>query len=497
MDYKRYKEYSSDETNCIGHAVLLKLDKILKSLWRMNHNLRIYEKKSSLQFSRMRSIFSCLALFTVLILGSCRKNSGGNGPDTSADQIKDSVLQITRDFYLWNTQIPSDFDARSYEGPVEIMTALRQYSKEDGFADPVDHYSFAMTKEEWDNTSSGISSDFGLNVFFRTDGDLRVRSVEKASPAGLAGVRRGWKITKINNNSSITIANTDFIRDNLYNAANGTITFEKPDGSTVELTLTATQYQEHSIYLDTLYTEGSKKVGYIVFNSFLGDTTEANNEFERIFNNFAAESINTLVIDLRYNGGGYVSLQEKLADYIVKPIANGSIMMKQKFNQNYTMLNETSLFRKEGTMNIDNLVFIVSDNTASASELLINNLRPYMNVKLVGEATYGKPVGFFPLGVGNYYIFPVSFRTVNSLDEGDFFDGIQVDQEVEDGIDKDWGDKSEARLASVLKYVNTGAFRMAPDGGNGLNSMLDDSRLRAVNAKLSNQKFKGAVGQRF
>jgi carboxyl-terminal processing protease len=443
----------------------------------------------------MRFIGFFALVVTLISLDSCRKNDNGTPSGSDADIIKDSALLITRDFYLWNDQIPAGFDAGKYAGPPEIMTAIRQYSRVDGFTDPVDRYSFAMTKEEWDNTSSGISSDFGLNVFFREDGDLRVRSVESASPAGLAGVRRGWRITKVNGSSNITTSNTDFLTANIYNSANCTFTFEKPDGSSVDVALNATQYQEHPVYLDTTYTAGSKKVGYLVFNSFLGDTVEVDNEFKRIFQEFKDAGVEALVVDLRYNGGGYVSMQQELADYITPSIANGSVMMKQKFNSNYSALNETDMFTKKGALNIGSLFFIVSDNTASASELLINNLRPYINTKLVGENTYGKPVGFFPLGVGDYYIFPISFITVNSLDQGNYFDGLQVDQAVKDGIDKDWGDVSELRLASVLKYISTGSFSFAPDAGTGLFSTLEQPQLVAANAKLSNVRFRGTVGK--
>ncbi len=110
-----------------------------------------------------------------------------------------------------------------------------------------------------------------------------------------------------------------------------------------------------------------------------------------------------------------------------------------------------------------------------------------MNVKLVGpEATYGKPVGFFPIAVGEWYIFPVSFRSTNGQNQGNYFDGIAVDQQVKDGLDKDWGDRQEAALASVLSYIGTGNFT---DGG--LNSVVEP--LDAGRNKKLNKNFKGAV----
>lgn len=442
--------------------------------------------------------YSSLVLTVTMLafLSSCRKNdtviSAPPPVDSQADKLKDTALAFSRDIYLWNTQIPEDFDARQYDDLDEIMVAVREYSNEPGFSEPVDHYSFAARQDEWNNISSGVTSDFGLYAFFLSDSDLRVRSVELESPAGKAGIRRGWKLLKVAGSSDITADNTDFLVQNIYGSPSTAFTFQKPDGSTVDLTLNATTYQEDPIYLDTIYTEGAKKAGYLVLNSFLGDTAQVNNGLREIFNQFASEGVTDVIVDLRYNGGGYVSLQSELANYLVKTSANNSIMMNQVFNSNYSELNEVTRFRKKGSLNVNNVYFIVSDNTASASELLINNLKPYMNVKVVGpEPTYGKPVGFFPIPVGDWYIFPVSFRSTNGLGEGNYFEGLPIDQLVNDGLDKDWGDKNESALASVLGHIRTGVFAAAPVTP-GLNSTLERIKDES-NRKLGAKSFKGAI----
>jgi hypothetical protein len=94
-----------------------------------------------------------------------------------ADKLKDTALLYSQDIYLWNDKIPATFNARSYADPSAIMTAIRQYSIEPGFTTAVDRWSFAIDQQQWDNISSGISGDFGLNVFFLKEGDLRVRAV--------------------------------------------------------------------------------------------------------------------------------------------------------------------------------------------------------------------------------------------------------------------------------------------------------------------------------
>lgn len=419
-------------------------------------------------------------------------------PEPLSDaKLKDSALIYTRDLYLWYKQIPSAFDPQAHADPDAVMKAIRAYSTEPGSGTPADRWSYAVKKTEWDNRSMGLNmstsdtdTDFGLDVFFRVQGDLRVRNVEKESAAGLAGVRRGWRITKINGNTNINTSNANFIVTGVYESSSSTFTFQKPDGSTVDLTLKSTGYRTQPVILDSVYTEGSKKVGYLVFNSFLGDTTSIYNNLQAVFNRFSQAQVNELIVDLRYNGGGYVTVQQKLANYIINSTYNGQVMMTEQFNDKYTRFNRTLRFSKLGSVNVNRVSFIVSSSTASASELLINNLKPYMDVRLVGPSkTHGKPVGYFPLPVGEWYIFPVSFRTINKNGEGNYFAGIPLNNTVTDGIDKDWGDRSEAALSLILNGLRTGTYRL------GSAPVLDPS-VEAVNAQFSRDDFKGTIDSR-
>src|SRR5215203_2274100 len=416
-----------------------------------------------------------LVLLCVLALGilpACKKDNlesdltSSPGPVTQptvADQLKDSALAFSKDIYLWYTQIPSSFNARSFSELDKLMIGLRQYSTEPGFTQPVDRWSFAIKQTEWDNISSGIAGDFGITVFFMAPGDLRVKSVEKDSPAGKAGIRRGWRVTKVEGNTDITSANADFLVSKIYNSNSASFSFQKPDNTTEDLTLTSATYKENPILLDSVYIVATKKIGYLSYNSFLGDTAKTYSEFQRIFTRFSSANVNDVVVDLRYNGGGYVTVQNKLANYLVNAAGNGGLMMKQQYNDKYTRYNESTVFKKIGTLNLNRVFFIVSNNSASASELLINNLKPYMDVKLIGPSkTYGKPVGYFNIPVGeDWYIFPVSFRTTNKNGEGSYFNGFPLDAQVADGLDKDWGDLNESALAAAIRYITTGSARLA------------------------------------
>lgn len=450
----------------------------------------------------MRKLLSWLLVVAVVGSTACKKSDSPtptpppppptDTTPTAMDLVLDTAFGYTQGIYLWYKTIPDTVNARRFADPDGLMTYIRKYSIEPGFSDPVDKWSFGITQAEWNNESSGITQDFGMGVFFFGQKDLRVKYVERESASGAAGIQRGWQIVKINNNVNIDASSNtsiDYIIQNVFSSTNTTFTFKLPDGSTKEIALTANTYQEHPIFLDTVYNNvGGKNVGYIVFNSFLGDTTEIRNEFDRIFNRFTSSGVNDVVVDLRYNGGGYVNLQSIFADYLVPSSANGQLLLSQKFNDIYDQYNSSTTITKLGSLNLTRIFFIVTHNTASASELLINNMRPFMDVKIVGpENSYGKPVGYFPIPTGNWYIFPVSFRTTNKNGEGNYFGGFTPDKQVNDGLDKNWGDVSESCLASTLSYIGGGTFRAA------VTPYVDKSALRTGNTKLSAHEFNGMV----
>lgn len=380
------------------------------------------------------------------------------------------------------------------------MTAIRPFSIEPGFSGAVDKWSFAMKKTEWDQMSGGTghvnatsaAGDFGLTVFFRAEGDLRVRLVEPNSPARQAGIERSWRVTSINGNTNMTTTNSSFIINSIHNSSSGSFVFQKPGGAVVTVNLTAATYAKKPVYLDSVYHINGKTIGYLVFNSFLGSINNISADFQRIFSRFASEQVTDVVVDLRYNGGGYVVLAEQLSNYLVKSSANGSLMMTQMYNSKNSQHNQSTNFRKAGSLNLDDVYFIVGRGTASASELVINNLKPYMDVKLIGpSATHGKPVGFFPIPVSDWYIFPVSFKTVNKDGQGNYYNGIPVNAQVADGLDKDWGDVNEASLASAINNITTGNyFGFAPD------NYRESPAVDSGNEKLDAPTLKITIGSK-
>ncbi|MFT3751069.1 MAG: S41 family peptidase [Agriterribacter sp.] len=437
-----------------------------------------------------------LVLSGVLFFSSCKKDVAGSdiaitdGTANTNSEVNDTAWLYAREIYLWYNYLPSSFSPQSYSDPNSVMEAIRVYSTEQGFSDPVDKWSFAIKQTEWNNVSAGISGDFGLGIFFNAATDLRVSYVEPASPAAAAGITRSWRIISVNGNTTVNTedATIDRISAAVYNSSATAFVFRRPDDTDTSITLTAATYTAEPFLLDTIYTTGSKKVGYMVYNSFLGDETSVKNQFSALFSNFSSQGITDLIIDLRYNSGGYVDLQNELANYLVPASGNSGVMLTEEFNDKYSRYYDTTIYyEKKGSLNLSRIFFITATNTASASELLINSLKPYMDVKLVGRSTYGKPVGYFGIPDGDWYIFPISFRSVNKNGEGNYFDGMTPDAVVNDGLEKGWGDVTEDCLGSTLNYISNGVF------SNIASRNASDVSINSGNKQLGGNRFNGAV----
>lgn len=435
--------------------------------------------------------FLALVIAAMLVsFGACKKKN----KERSYDEIvMDTVVSYTKEIYLWNTQLPSTLPGKT---PTEVMTNIRQYSMEPGFSAPVDRWSFAISKDEWNKVSTGVSADFGMRVFFRTSTDLRVASADKSGPAGIAGVQRGWKINSINGVTITDTSQSNFIVNTVYSSPTTRFNFTLPDNSTREITLNSQVFTGNPFVVDSVYTIGANKIGYLVLNSFLGDTTQMKNRFDQVFTKFNSAGITDLVVDLRYNGGGYVLLAAYLLNYIVPSSGNGQMMLTEAYNSKYaSKFNETVLFQKKGSLNLNRIFFIVTKQSASASELTINSIRPFMDVKIVGPTnSHGKPVGYGGYSAGPWYFFPVSFKTINKNNEANYYNGFAPDYISADGLDKNWGDVNEACLFRAMRFITTGSWsRVAP-----VDEALakEQARISPANVHLNEPAFKGMISRK-
>lgn len=482
--------------------------------------------------------YQYLLVFSVAIfvLLSCKKNDplpatpSSTGNDTlvkssTKDLLLDSLYLYTKEVYLWHEVIPSytAFNPRQYTGTTDLLAAKSEMAAIRALQpqDKKHSYSFVTTQSGSDAIQTGNNQDYGFFIKAASIDKVLpndsvywyVQYVYKNSPSGIVGVQRGWYISKINNspigydNASVTVLNDIFFGT----GTSANFTFTKPDGSTIALSLAKGAFTANSVLYTDVITNGAAKTGYIVFNQFFGSGSIT--ELTTAFSDFAAKGINELVVDLRYNHGGSTTTQDAFANLIVPSLADGKTMYTYIFNDSlsagkfpllkrktgfsnisFLPANNTVTYKKSGSVNsLSRVFFIVSRETASASELLINNLRPYVDVKLVGDTTYGKPVGFFPISIFNYAIYPISFKTVNSAGSAEYYNGFTPDKLTPDGVNRNWGNVNEPSLAAALRYINTGSFgRMSGmDDKNNRLQMAVQKQYQPLNSKLYENKFTG------
>jgi hypothetical protein len=166
-----------------------------------------------------------------------------------------------------------------------------------------------------------------------------------------------------------------------------------------------------------------------------------------------------LVLDLRYNGGGLVDVAVHLASLIGGSRTAGQVLLNYIHNDKIgPILNKSVNFETlDQALNLQRLVVITTRASASASELTINSLRAYMPVTIIGDTTYGKPVGQYGLKFCDKVLFPVSFSIKNANLQGDFFDGLPADCVSGDDYTHQLGDTAEASFAEALTFIRTGA----------------------------------------
>ncbi|WEA01519.1 S41 family peptidase [Mucilaginibacter sp. SJ] len=232
-----------------------------------------------------------------------------------------------------------------------------------------------------------------------------------------------------------------------------------------------------------------KNVAYVALGSFPGLNT-CKDKLDAAFAKLKAANPVQLVVDLRYNGGGFVETAEYVANLIAPSSLNGKVMFSEQYNAllqasgatilknqtyydangntviykgrtatladvDYTEAGNTHHFKKQSGMEtVKEIYFITSVATASASELLISALKPYFNVKLVGSTTYGKPVGFFPVKIDVYNVYLSGFLIRNARGWSDYFQGIPADIEITPEDSPALGDPNEACLSAVLELIN-------------------------------------------
>lgn len=448
---------------------------------------------------RMKKTFPLLALLLVILTACPSKKDIIDDSyqvykppvaNSQKELIADSTYLYAREIYLWNDKLGeyNTFNPRNYIGNSELETAEKIIAAIKA-KEPSDIFSYATTIEESEQGQTGNGEDWGFFVKAgysnATDIKWFLTYVYNNSDAGKKGARRGWYISKINNvNIGYDDAGVDRLNDLFFGQAlTAQITFGRIGGADTTFVVNKTVFQANSILYANIFTNtaATKKVGYFVFNQFFNQISRT--EIQNVFNYFQTQGITDLIVDLRNNLGGSTSTQDLLANYIAPSSASGKKMYHYEFNKllrddkfilmrnrskfpwvelnqgYFSVANNTVNFAKQGSLNLPRVFFIVTDNSASASELLINNLKTVMNVQLIGDTTRGKDVGFFPVDLlEKISIYPVSFRTLNSQQQAVPHTGFVPNKLSPDGVQMDWGNQNDPCLANALSYISDGRY---------------------------------------
>ncbi len=440
-------------------------------------------------------VLSALTILTLLFTGCINDTL-----ITSDNEINDFVWKGMNSWYNWQSDVEDLADSKddnnasytsflnSYAGPEELFdNLLFNYPNTDRFSWFVEDYEVQAQQFQ------GISKSFGFRlqaVIINDNNDIifYVRYVAPNSPVSNAGIKRGDIFNAIDG----VILNESNYDDIVGKLSNETIalSFVSESGGTLtfieDKTITKDELTENPVHFKNLFNDiNGKKVGYLVYNGF---RSSYNDELNEAFAFFKAENIDELVLDLRLNGGGSVLTSSYLASMIYAT-AGTDIFAELRFNSKHTDQNGTYKFDnslnvynvngdKTGTEAINRLnglsqlYVLVSSSTASASEMIINGLKAFIPVKVIGTTTFGKNVGSITLydSPSSDYtnestaskshlnaMQPIVFQIYNKLGQSDYTQGFNPDIEVKEyqfwNNILPFGDENEVVLKAALDDI--------------------------------------------
>lgn len=331
----------------------------------------------------------------------------------------------------------------------------------------IDRYSYSETTAQFEQFyGEGIFMGYGYSVTWSDPAKtvLKVRMVEPRSPVGLAGLKRGDTVLSIDGFTPAQVVAGTPGRATAVGQPR-TLVVRNAQGSTRTLTVSSAEFPYVSVPATAVFTQNngtsSVKVGYFAYQQFI-DASKP--ELGTAFRTFAREGVKELIVDLRYNGGGSISVARDLASMIGGAELAGRVFTHLRYNVKHPENNTVYAFASNAfdlpaapLNGLNRVVFITAEGTASASELVINGLIPHRNVIQIGATTFGKPYGFLPVDACGLTYNAVNFETVNALGMGRYDNGLAPACEVADDLDHQLGDPAEARLAGALQYIRTGS----------------------------------------
>ena len=437
------------------------------------------------QDSRLRQVASSLCI--AVLLSSCGGGGGSSDPappltvtppptttppptnaTCSLQSRLDWVTARLREDYLFPDLLAtvSTAGVTDIQAYINAMTAPARAAGKDKL-----NFSYVTSiAEENALTNSGSTAGFGIRL--STQGSrLFIAEAFEGAPGLAAGLDRGVEILAIGTSASNLQNVSDLIASNGVSAALGpndpgvsrTFRIRTVAGAESVVTAAKADYALDPVsdrYGGRILDDGGRKVGYVNLRTFI--VANADQQLRDVFANFKAQNVTEVVIDLRYNGGGLVSLAETLTNLLGAQRTSSDVLSKTQFNARLSSNNRTTYFAPQPqSIAPTKIAFIGTDATASASELVMNALIPYYgaNVALIGANTFGKPVGQIARDRAEcddrFRI--MAFQTVNRDNNGDYFNGLassfQRTCRAADDLTRQLGDAGEASIRTALDFI--------------------------------------------
>ncbi|BDD05120.1 S41 family peptidase [Aureibacter tunicatorum] len=402
--------------------------------------------------------------------------------------INGNIYQQMDDIYLWRENMPSSSSVDRNQKPENYFDQLIYKSKDkwsEIYNEPIENIASSKAHNAGESTGflalaypldyriqqNGIIINYFSSLFNYLDNNKPnqyigcIGYVEKNSSASMMGLKRGDFIIKVNNE---TLTNTN-ATDLLYNTddMNLEVLSSNEDGSytTKNMSISKSNISYNPFYFKNTYNIQGKKIGYLVFNSFIYETYDT--QMQSIFNEFKSQNIDELILDLRYNLGGSVVTANLMADYLAPLKSDGQLFTNKIWNERYMQYLKESegenssnlkdfIGKNRNNLELNNLYIITGFNTASASELIINGLSPYMNIIQIGLTTAGKYTASIPISNEadkNWTIQPIVYKSENAWGVTDYEDGFFPDYQVPDDFWNQLGDLNEARLNVAFQQI--------------------------------------------
>jgi hypothetical protein len=417
-------------------------------------------------------------------------------PGSLADE-KTWLRSWIDDTYLWYREVPAA-NAEDYPTPLDYFDVLKT-PRVTSTGRPKDRFHFTYPTDVWESLSeTGTEAGYGARFAVISGAPPRLVVVAYTEPGSPADgmLARGAVIATVDGVDVMTGADYMALNAGLFPATTGeTHVFSVLDtGSSTPRTVSLTSAAITSQPVQNVHTVANGTVGYLLFNDHI---VTAEIELVNAITQLKSAGITDLVLDLRYNGGGYLVIASELAYMIAGPsVTAGRVFEQEQFNDKYpdtdpitgsplepTPFVDTTVFQMMPTqlalphLDLPRVFVLTGPNTCSASEAVINGLQGVgVQVIQIGRTTCGKPYGFYPADNCGTTFFAIQFEGVNDQGFGDYTDGFSPDGStsapltgcpVADDFTHPLGDPAEARLAAALQYRDTQtcpAASVAPDG---------------------------------